>query len=315
MADRIAILCPGQAGQHAGMFDFIREDEHAYKRLQSWPLEEVCGHALDDVLKDERLLFANRMAQPLVVAATLATWEAVRTVIPQPTIVAGYSIGELASWSVAGALEPAETIRLAATRAALLQSCIAPDQPQTMLAISLSQSLMQSDDLAKLLHANQFFSAIEVDEENIIAGGLLAHADQMAATITASGGKITRLPIEIASHTPWMRDAVQPFENALAASGMVAPRIPVLAGVSGARLHDPASACSALSRQLAEPIRWHAVLDGIHEAGVTMAIELGPGAALSKMLKARHPHIHCRSIADFRSMAGVKKWVTQHLDD
>lgn len=314
MSNRIAILCSGQAGQHAGMFDLALEDARAAQLLQAWPLEELCGHPLQKILSDDKLLFANPIAQPLLVAATLANWEAIKTLIPKPVVVAGYSIGELASWAVAGALTAEEAIRLAALRAKLLQACIASDQPQVMLAISLSQTLTQMTEIQPLLQAHDFYVAIDVAEDAVIAGGLLKQADALEAAITNAGGKVTRLPIEIASHTPWMQAAVQPFEQALASSNIKPPLFPVLAGISGARLHDKDAAAPNLSRQLAEPIRWQAVMDGLNEAGVTMALELGPGAALAKMLKTRHPHIQCRSIAEFRSLAGLKKWVEQYAD-
>jgi [acyl-carrier-protein] S-malonyltransferase len=43
-------------------------------------------------------------------------------------------------------------------------------------------------------------------------------------------------------------------------------------------------------------------------------LELGPGAALSRMLHARHPRIECRSVADFRSINGIKNWLVRHSD-
>ncbi|MNR83536.1 Malonyl CoA-acyl carrier protein transacylase [compost metagenome] len=311
MMNRIAILCSGQAGQHAGMFDLAREDERVSQLLQAWPLEELCGHPLQEILSDEKLLFSNPIAQPMVVASILATWEAVKNIVPKPVVVAGYSIGELASWAVAGALSGEEVIRLAALRAQLLQACIARDEPQVMLAISLSQALLQMSEILPLLQAHGFYSAIEVDEDSIIAGGLLKQADALEQAITNAGGKVTRLPIEIASHTPWMQAAVTPFSEAIASSGLNTPLFPVLAGISGARLLNKEAAADCLSRQLAEPIRWHAVMDSLHEAGVTMALELGPGAALARMLKTRHPHIQCRSVAEFRSLAGIRKWIEQ----
>lgn len=314
MMNRVAILCSGQAGQHAGMFDLAREDARAAQLLQAWPLEELCGHPLQTILADEKLLYSNPIAQPLVVASILATWEAVKNIIPKPVVVAGYSIGELASWAVAGALSAEEAIRLAALRANLLQGCIAADQPQVMLAISLSQSLVQMSEIQPLLGAHGFYMAIEVADDSIIAGGLLKQADALEAAISNAGGKVTRLPIEIASHTPWMQAAVQPFDAAIASSGIKTPLFPVLAGISGARLLDKNAAAANLSRQLAEPIRWQAVMDSLEEAGVTMALELGPGAALVRMLKTRHPHIQCRSVAEFRSLTGIRKWVEQYAD-
>ena len=314
MSNRVAILCSGQAGQHAGMFDLALEDARVAQLLQAWPLEELCGHSLQKILSDDKLLFANPIAQPLVVAAILANWEAIKTLIPKPVVVAGYSIGELASWAVADALTAEDTIRLAALRAKLLQACIASDQPQVMLAISLSQTLTQMTEIQPLLQEHGFYVAIDVAEDSVIAGGLLKQADELEVAISNAGGKVTRLPIEIASHTPWMQAAVQPFQQAVISSNIKTPLFPVLAGISGARLHDKVAAASSLSRQLAESIRWQAVMDGLDEAGVTMVIELGPGSALARMLKTRHPHIQCRSIEEFRSLVGLKKWVEQYAD-
>ena len=50
-------------------------------------------------------------------------------------------------------------------------------------------------------------------------------------------------------------------------------------------------------------------MDAAAEAGITVALELGPGAALARMLQARHPHIACRSVADFRSLDGIVAWL------
>ncbi|MFL6707715.1 MAG: malonyl CoA-ACP transacylase, partial [Massilia sp.] len=68
-------------------------------------------------------------------------------------------------------------------------------------------------------------------------------------------------------------------------------------------------AADALSRQLAETIRWADCMDAAAEAGITVALELGPGAALSKMLQGRHGQIACRSVAEFRSLDGIIGWL------
>ncbi len=183
-----------------------------------------------------------------------------------------------------------------------------------MLAISLSHALTRMADIESLLRQHDFYTAIDVAEDSIIAGGLLGEVDALESAVNAIGGKVTRLPIEIASHTPWMRSAVVSFESAVNESGMSAPKFPVLAGISGARLHGQDQAASVLARQLAEPIRWQAVMDSVHEAGVTTVIELGPGAALCKMMKTRYPHMQCRSVAEFKSLSGLKRWLEQCED-
>ena len=102
---RLLLLCPGQGDQHPDMFNLARTSGAA-----SSLLDQLAVRAEGDI-------FANRNAQPLIVAATLGMWEAVRDFAPTPALVAGYSIGELSAYGVAGAITPEQAVTLAAQRA------------------------------------------------------------------------------------------------------------------------------------------------------------------------------------------------------
>jgi [acyl-carrier-protein] S-malonyltransferase len=108
-----------------------------------------------------------------------------------------------------------------------------------------------------------------------------------------------------------MQGAVAPLAQALRATAFQPLQAPVLAGIDAAEVRDQARAVDTLSRQLAQPIRWLACMDAAAEAGITVALELGPGAALSRMLQNRHPHIATRSVADFRTLDGIGKWLAR----
>lgn len=302
MSARLLILCPGQGGQHDGMFDMARADPQGGAMLGQF---ERAGLATDPAL-----MFANATAQPMVVAAGLAIWEALRPHAPTPALVAGYSIGELTAYGVAGAMGAAETVALAQLRARLMSACLQDSGPQAMLAVSG----LPLPRLAAPLAAHGFRVAIETGEDSCIAGGLLAGADRLEEELAAAGARCGRLPVEIASHTPLMQAAVAPFAQALRASALQAPPIPVLSGVAAQRIASREQAAEHLARQLSETIRWKDGMDACAEAGVTVALELGPGAALSRMLQARHPAIACRSVAEFRSVAGVLRWLERQAE-
>ena len=298
MRSRLLILCPGQGGQHGGMFELARTHARAAALLDRF-----------DFPNDAALLFANRVAQPAIVAATLAMWEAIRDFAPAPALVAGYSIGELAAYGVAGALAPADAVHLAATRASLMDACLQTFPGQALAAVS-GLSLQRSGEL---IQDDLFHIAIETGEDSCIAGGPAAALASLQAKIAAAGGRLARLPVEIASHTPYMAPAVAPFAAALRATGFHALETPLLSGISAAPIDGSAMAIAHLSRQLAEKIVWKDCMDACAEAGVTVALELGPGAALSRMLQARHPGIDCRSVTDFRSLDGIRKWLGRHF--
>jgi [acyl-carrier-protein] S-malonyltransferase len=84
-----------------------------------------------------------------------------------------------------------------------------------------------------------------------------------------------------------------------------------LFGISAINVCDQRTAVAHLSRQLAETIHWSACMDAAAEAGISYALELGPGSALSRMLQQRHPHIRTRSVADFRTLDGILDWLAR----
>lgn len=292
---RLLLLCPGQGDQHPDMFTLARTSPDA---------DALAARLLNGASLDGDI-YANRVAQPLIVAATLTMWEALRDAIPPPALVAGYSIGELSAHGVAGAITPEQAIKLAGQRAYLMDECQRTAPGQALLTIT-GLPLASASTLAA---AYGYRVSIETGEDACIAGGPAAQADQLHQAIEAKGARSKRLPVEVASHTPYMQSAVEPFAAALRITAFQAPRAPVLAGIDAATVNDKARAVDTLSRQLAEKIRWLACMDAAAEAGITVALELGPGAALSRMLQNRHPHIATRSVADFRTLDGIRKWL------
>ena len=299
MTLRLAILCSGQGAQHGGMFDLARTVPGMAAQIDVW------------VLPADEDFFANRTAQPLIVGAACAIWQALHARLPRPHIVAGYSVGELAALSVAGIITAADAVALAKKRAGLMDACVDPTHPHGLAAVS---SLPQPDLRRILAEAGPVapcYIAIENGADQTIVGGLSIALDALQAQVEAGGGHMQRLPVGVASHTPLMAGAVAPLRDALALLQPSAPGMRLLAGISGAVAVDGATALRNLLAQTTGTVRWSACMDAIAESGATVALELGPGVGLARMLSARHPQIACRAIDDFRSIDGIVGWVTR----
>jgi len=302
---RLLILCPGQGAQHPAMFDMARTDPAASVLLDDPQLAPLLAG-----INDGASLFTNRVAQPAIVAATLAMWAALRKTVTAPALVAGYSIGELAAYSVAGALAPLDAVRLAHERAQLMDACLDPHAAQGMVAVSgIPNAVTES-----LLQRFGFYPAIVTGEDTLVAGGPADQREALAEAAVAAGARATVLPVEIASHTPLLQAAVAPFAELLAGQDWRAPAFPVLAGISAEKVEKADLATQMLLRQIAEPIRWMDCMDAAAEAGITVALELGPGAALARMLQSRNPNIASRSVTEFRSVDGIRSWLGRQLE-
>ena len=303
---RLAILCPGQGAQSPAMFDLVRSEPGACDAVQGWlraaggPVAQV---PLADLLAHPSAMFDNRCAQPLVVAATVAAWTVLAARLPRPALVAGYSVGEVSAYAVAGVFPLHEAVAIAARRADLMSEAAAQRGAQGMAAVSgMSPEAVQ----AMLIEAG-CEPAIALPASTI-AGGLQDQLAHLQALALQAGANYSPLPINIASHTRLLDRAELPL-RALFAAHAAAPALPLLAGVSGETVHGRDQAVDLLARQACQTIRWSDCLDAVAESRIDVVLELGPGNALTRMLRERHPHIPCRSLADFRSVKGVLAWV------
>jgi [acyl-carrier-protein] S-malonyltransferase len=294
MSFRLLILCPGQGSQHGAMFDLARTDPRAAQFIAQ------CAPSFSDAD-----MFENRTAQPLIVSATLAMWEALRDHVSAPALTAGYSIGEVAAHSVAGAIAPQEAVDLAAQRARLMDEAAQSKPDQAMLAVS-GLSVERLRDMAAEAGASL---AIVTGEDSCIVGGERSCVEPLAAATECLGARCQLLPVAVASHTPLLATAVAPFAAVLASASWMRPACPVLSGIDASRIMDKPHAEEHLSRQLAQTIQWSACMDAAVEAGITVALELGPGASLSRMFRSRHPDLPCRSVSEFRSIDGIVAWL------
>jgi [acyl-carrier-protein] S-malonyltransferase len=240
VSERLLLLCPGQGGQHGAMFDLARTEPGAAQLLDSCGLTAI----------DAGSMFENRTAQPLIVGATLAMWEALRRRVPAPSLVAGYSVGELSAYGIAGALDPADTVRLAESRARLMDAASAMTAQQALVAIG-GLPLAHAGTLAQVAG---FSIAIVTGHDSCIAGGLEASLAPLEQRVGAAGGRLQRLPVGIASHTALMAPAVAPFARALSDAPFGALDCPVLSGIGAERIVDKPGAVDTLSRQLSETI-------------------------------------------------------------
>ena len=303
---RLAILCPGQGGQSPAMFDLASGDPAAFGRAEGWLRDAdgpVAQAPLPELLAHPSAMFDNRCAQPLVVAATLMAWTMLSERLPRPALVAGYSVGEVSAYAVAGALPLERAVAIASRRAAIMSEAAADAGEQGMAAVSGVAPRAALDLVA------QAGCEAAIDTPGaLVAGGLRAHLDRLAALAPSMGATYKPLPITVASHTSLLAGAVDPLRSLLR-DHAAAPALPLLAGVSASTVHDAAQAAELLALQTATTIRWTECLDAIAEARIDVALELGPGSALSRMLRERHPEVACRSVADFRSVKGIAAWV------
>jgi [acyl-carrier-protein] S-malonyltransferase len=302
----LAVLCPGQGAQHPGLFDQL--DAHAESARVIDDAARALGEDPRAWLKQGDAIFRNAIAQPLICILQLAQWALLRSQLPAPAALAGYSVGELACYGVSGALGTREVALLAHGRATAMDAAAAANPGRLIGVRGLSRSALN-----RLCEATDAFISIVTADDAFVVGGSPAALERMRERCESAGAKVTDLRVDIASHTPLLAAATDQFQVALERSTLEALPVPVIAGIDASLVTTRDRAIATLSAQISHTVEWAQCLDTLHERGCRVFIELGPGHALSRMLRDRFDDIEARSVDEFRDFAGVGRWVQRKM--
>jgi [acyl-carrier-protein] S-malonyltransferase len=254
----------------------------------------------------------NRAGQILCTTQALAAAAALDDAICGRVIVAGYSVGEVAAWGVAGAIDARETLALAVDRAEAMDAATEPGDG-LLFVRGLSRATID-----RLCDRHGASIAIVNPGDAFLVGGSRAMLTAIAADAQAlHAAGIVDLPVQVASHTRRMIAASAAFRERLK---RVPARFPpqrdarILSGIDGAPVLSLNAGFDKLAAQLSQTVQWANCLQGCIEAGATAFLELGPGQALSSMVAGAWPDMPSRALDDFRSLQGVRDWLARHRE-
>lgn len=297
-----ALLFPGQGTQYPDMLRWLDDRPEAATVLDL--LKSELGPDWRGRLVDHTWSTSNAVAQPLLVGVALAAWRCIGPMLTRPKLVAGYSVGELPAFCVAGVFDEHTAISLAGNRARLMDA-----STQAIRTGLLALHGASARDVETLCDAHGLAVSIDVSDNSLILGGPVSALEAAEHDSAMTGIGTTRLAVNVASHTWWMHDATNPFAEIVARTPMSVPHCPVVSNLTGVAVDDPAELHRCLVQQIANTVQWRSCMDTLAERGVHCALEIGPGASLSKLLRSRHPHIEARSIDEFRSPEACARWV------
>jgi len=105
----------------------------------------------------------------------------------------------------------------------------------------------------------------------------------------AGARRVIPLNVSAAFHTPLMAPAAERLRAALDRIEWRAPRLPVMANLTG-RAHQGGDRIPhVMEMQLRSPVRWAACVAALVEAGCDTFIEVGPNRALTGMMRELAP--------------------------
>jgi [acyl-carrier-protein] S-malonyltransferase len=302
----LVLLCGGQGRLSPGVFDLVAKHPAAASIFDQ--AAALLGDDPRDLVrtKDAEELSVNRVSQVLTVTATLAVYACIGDVLPQEFAVTGYSVGEMAAWSIAGAWTAEEALRLTDIRARTMDAA-----GGTGGRLGYVRGL---DRRAVEVLAERHGCAIAMNSPGnlfIVGGTTPAVTALCHDALSAGAAHADLLAVKVASHTARLHGAVEQLRRALEKSNLGRLRRGriLLAGGDGSRVFSPDKAITGLAAQVAAPIDWSSTLDAVVEIGATRVLDLGPGHALADMMRAKSPNIATYSVDGFHTLDGLRHWV------
>ena len=269
--------------------------------------DEITGLPISDLALNGPLerLTETDVAQPAVVAVSLAALDALRSHVPELSFaaVAGHSVGEYAAYVAASVFDSRTALELVNVRAqAMLAACQLVDG--TMAAvIGLDESPLRS----ACAEASRDGSCVEVANLNspgqLIVSGARDALDRLSDLAKAAGARRV-LPLNVGGpfHSVYMRPAASTLRAALDSADFRLPRVPVVVNASADVAAVPEALREELAVQVYSSVRWIESLQRLVALGCDRFLEVGPGQVLAGLVKRTLPEAR---VASFGSLADL----------
>jgi [acyl-carrier-protein] S-malonyltransferase len=310
---KVAWLFPGQGAQSVGMgralcdaFTAARDVFDAADRALDLPLSRTCFEGPDSELVQ------TAVTQPAILTTSCAAVAALRQAYPQlplPNFAAGHSLGEYSALVAAGAFDFAAAVRLVRLRGTAMQEAV-PAGLGGMLAI-IGADAERVEQLCLDASEGEALSCANFNcPGQIVIAGTQAACNRAQALAATRGMKSIPLKVSAPFHCALMAPAARRVQTALEHTTLGSLRFPVLANITGKPNAEAAAVPDLLVRQVDGPVLWEQSVRFLAEAGVTHALELGPGRVLAGLVKKTSKDIQVLSVADPAGIEAVGSFLS-----
>lgn len=279
-------------------------------------VDEAVGISLSTLCFEgpEETLRETINAQPAIVTVSLALLAAFQEALsPQnsswssplvPSYTAGHSVGEYAALVASDALDLKSAILLVRERGRLMhhEGTVCPGGMAAIIGMdaeALQEVCQEAEKQAARAPGSRRADGIgthpgqgRVIIANFNAPGQIVisgeqRALELAMELAKARGAKRVIPLSVsgAFHSPVMQPAAGGLAEVIATTPVQDARIPIISNIHATPLTGSQTIREELAQQIASPVQWTRTIEYLAGVGVTVFIEIGPGQALTGMVK------------------------------
>jgi len=292
----IIFMFPGQGSEHLNMAsglyveepdfrDVIDECAAGLERHLGVDLRDVVYPPVDDEQAQEELSRPSR-AQPALFMVSYALAKLWMKWGVTPEAVVGHSTGEVAAACVAGVLSLEDALRLICVRGRLSESV----PPGRMLAAALSE-----EELVPHLVPGLSLAVVG-GPTHCVVSGRSELVDELAKKLKGLRVPCRRLPMVRAFHSEMLDPVLPEFREEVAKTDMELPKIPMVSTRTGTWAGKEIIKPEHWVGQVRNTVRFHEAIDAVIERTDGLLLEVGPGQALTDLVKRSRPKRECPTL-------------------
>ncbi len=301
----IAFIFPGQGSQHVGMgADLVARYPVAAQTIEQ--ADELLGFELSGLMFDGPAdeLTATEVAQPALLAHSVATLRVLEAHGLRPDIVAGHSLGEYSALVAAEALDFPSALRLVRRRGELM----AEDGKRIggMMAAIIGLDPHRVEEVVAEAAGKE--ETVVVANYNcpgqLVISGTVAGVKRAAALAKEAGARGS-IPLKVsgAFHSALMATTAQRLGEYLAAAAISDARVPLVSNADAVARTDAPGMTEALGRQIDHSVLWQSSVQTMIEMGADTILEGGPKQVLTKRMARIDRSVTALDTGDVDSLA------------
>ena len=287
----IAWVFPGQGSQKVGMAEGVldlpgaRERFNTASELLGRDLLAICAGEAGGDLSD---LNDTRNTQPALFVVESLLIDALRDQGRQAELVAGHSLGELVALYAAGVFDVDTGLGLMRRRSELMAA-----------AGGGAMTAVMGFDRAGLEDLVAATEGVVIANDNSSAQVVLSGTPEAVSTVCGQLKCKRAVPLAVsgAFHSPFMAEAAAAFAAELEPVPFADAVIPVLSNTDPTPERDGAALKRRLITQMTSGVRWRETMEQLVATGIDTAVEIGPGAVLSGLIKRSCPSVATAQIS------------------
>ena len=285
-----ALLFPGQGSQVVGMgSEFFSKFEIVKKIFEQ--ADDKLNYRISKLILEGPVneLQLTENTQPAILTVSYSIFKVMKEEfnfnLDPIKFFAGHSLGEYSALVCADSLKFEDALYLLNERGKAMQRAV-PVGKGSMIAV-LGLSIEDLNDLLKLENQKKGICEIANDNAN---GQVILSGDKDAIGVFQSilkQKKIKSIPLKVSApfHCSLMKPAAESMEEKINKINFNKPSFEILNNVTANSEADPVNIKKLLIKQIYSTVKWRESIIKMLEKGTKNFIEIGPGKALSGMVK------------------------------